>query len=71
MDSIQGVAGSASAMAKSVLEDTAGAQLITKTLDKVNGSVGPASANGTESTYQFVKDVMGAAGIGMHVDTKA
>ncbi len=61
------VEASGSALAQS-LKDSAGAQLITKTLDKLNTAqtlAGPA----VNADYQFQKDVLQAAGLGTKLDT--
>lgn len=69
MDSVQS-AGAAAAMTQSALKDTTGAQLISKTLDKMNTSMS-LSGPKIDAGYQFQKDVLGAAGIGTRLDTVA
>ena len=49
------------------LKDTVGAQLISKTLEKLNGGMGlPGKV--VNQDYQFQKDVLQAAGIGTRLD---
>ena len=60
-----GVQASAS-MASSAIKDTLGAQLIGKTLDKLNTG----TSGNVDSNYQFQKDVLSAAGIGNKIDTE-
>ncbi|CAK7029126.1 MAG: hypothetical protein DELT_02707 [Desulfovibrio sp.] len=65
MDSISGTAS----QAQGVLKDTTGAQLISKTLDRMNTAqslTGPK----VNADYQFQKDVLSAAGIGTKLDAK-
>lgn len=66
MDGIQGTNAAASVTA-SAIKDTTGAQLISKTLDKMNTGMtltGPK----VNADYQFQKDVLSAAGIGAKLD---
>ena len=66
MEGMQGMQGSAAATA-GALKDIAGAQVVTKTLDKMNmGST--ASGPKVDADYQFRKDVLSAAGIGQKLD---
>lgn len=62
MDAMQGL-NSTAALAQGAIKDTTGAQLISKTLDKVN-----MSAPAVEAGAEFQKEVMGAAGIGTMLD---
>lgn len=62
MDAMQGI-DSTAALAQGAIKDTTGAQLISKTLDKVN-----MGAPSVEAGVQFQKDVLGAAGIGTMLD---
>ena len=61
---MNGIQGSTAAMqADGIIKDVTSAQLITKTLDRMNTSQalsGPA----VDAGYQFRKDVLSAAGIG-------
>ena len=57
----------ATSMASKAMTDTMGAQLISKTLDKLN--TGSSAAGGAVNPdYQFQKDVLSAAGIGNKID---
>ena len=69
MSDVQSVSGSAS-QAQGILKDTAGAQLITKTLDKMN-TFQTLSGPKIDAGYQLRKDVLNAAGIGMKLNTVA
>lgn len=69
MDAVQS-AGAATAMATSAIKDTTGAQLISKTLDKMN-TAQSMSGPKINADYQFQKDVLSAAGIGNKLDTIA
>ena len=51
------------------LKDIAGAQVITKTLDKLN-TMQSLSGPVVDAGYQFQKDVLGAIGIGNSLDIK-
>ena len=66
MEGIQSAGGAAS-QAQGILKDIAGAQVITKTLDKLHTTQ---SFNGPkiDADYQFQKDVLSAAGIGTMLD---
>ena len=66
MDGIQG--STASAQASGVIKDIAGAQLITKTLDRMN-TFQTLSGPAVDAGYQFQKDVLSAAGIGTRLNT--
>lgn len=62
MNAVSGAASAASQV-EGVLKDTTSAQIVSKTLDKMNTSTsltGPV----VDSGYQFRKDVLSAAGIG-------
>lgn len=68
MDGIQGMNASVAASAtQGAIKDTTGAQVVTKTLDKMNTAqtMGGPKVN---ADYQFQKDVLGAAGIGTMLD---
>ena len=68
MDGIQGMNTAAVASAtKGAIKDTTGAQLITKTLDKMN-TAQTLSGPKVNADYQFQKDVLNAAGIGNKLD---
>ena len=54
--------------AAGVIKDTMGAELITKTLDKLN-SAQTLSGPKINADYQFQKDVLAAAGIGTRLDS--
>ncbi len=60
--------GASAAQANNMQKDVAGAQLITKTLDKLNTTGMGAKV---DQDYQFQKDVLNAAGIGNKLDTVA
>lgn len=64
------MASAALAVTGSTIKDSLGAELITKTLDKLNTS-SIDSASAMQQSYQFQKDVMAAAGIGNYLDLKA
>lgn len=73
MDGIQGSSGAvnaAASLAASVIKDSTGAQLISKTLDKMNTGLTAAGPK-VNADYQFQKDVLNAAGIGTKIDTVA
>jgi hypothetical protein len=58
----------AAATASRAIKDTLGADLISKTLDKLNAS---AKVSGQEDqNYQFQKEVLSAAGIGRGLDVE-
>lgn len=66
MTGIQGTDATASAAAGATagaIKDTTGAQLISKTLDKMN-TFQTLSGPKVDSGYQFRKDVLSASGIG-------
>ena len=67
MSDIQSTSGAA---AQGILKDTAGAQLITKTLDKMN-TFQTLGGPKIDTGYQLRKDVLNAAGIGMKLNTVA
>ena len=60
----------ATSVAGNAMKDTMGAQLISKTLDKLNtgSSFSGAAVN---PDYQFQKDVLSASGIGTKLDAIA
>ena len=60
---------SSGAVAARVIKDSTGAQLIAKTLDKLNAWPGM-SGSQLNPDYQFQKDVLNAAGIGKQLDTE-
>ena len=62
--------GATAAQANSMQKDVAGAQLITKTLDRLN-TTGTGMGAKVDQDYQFQKDVLNAAGIGNKLDTVA
>ncbi len=62
MTAVQGTSGAAS-HAQGVIRDTTGAQLITKTLDRMN-TFQTLSGPKIDAGYQLRKDVLNAAGIG-------
>lgn len=66
---MNGISGAAS-QAQGVIKDTAGAQLISKTLDKLN-TAQSLSGPKVDANYQFQKDVLAAAGIGTKLNVKA
>jgi hypothetical protein len=66
MDGIQSANGAAS-QSQSILKDVAGAQIISKTLDKLN-TAQSLSGPKIDAGYQFQKDVLNAAGIGTMLD---
>lgn len=71
MENIAGVQASFAAEAiTSAIKDTTGAQLITKTLEKLNANTA-LSGSAVNSDYQFQKDVLNAAGIGNKLDAIA
>ncbi|MDL2285129.1 hypothetical protein LJB93_00105 [Desulfovibrio sp. OttesenSCG-928-F07] len=57
---------SGSALAQTI-KDSTGAQLITKTLDKLN-TAQTLSGPAVNADYQFQKDVLQAAGLGTKLD---
>lgn len=65
---MEGVQGSATAAA-GALKDVAGAQVITKTLDKMN-TVRSLSGPQIDADFQFRKDMLHAAGIGRQLDVE-
>ena len=71
MESILGAAAQASISAEaiaSIIKDDAGAQLINKTLEKLNAGMA-ISGPVIDSDYQFQKVVLNAAGIGNKLDS--
>ena len=62
MSSVQSV-DNAAAQVQGIIKDTTGAQLITKTLDKMN-TFQTLSGPKIDAGYQLRKDVLNAAGIG-------
>jgi len=66
---MNGISGAAS-QTRGVIKDTTGAQLISKTLDKMN-TVQSLSGPKVNANYQFQKDVMAAAGIGTKLNVTA
>ena len=62
MNALQGIDGAA-AQTQGVIKDTTGAQLITKTLDRMN-TFQSLSGPKIDAGYQLRKDVLHAAGIG-------
>ena len=68
MDALSSAA-SAVSQAGSVIKDTTGAQLISKTLDRMN-TAQTLSGPKVDAGYQFQKDVLSAAGIGNSLDLK-
>lgn len=66
---MNGISGAAS-QAEGVLKDTAGAQLIAQTLDKLN-TARALSGPAVDAGYQFRKDVLAAAGIGANLSVTA
>lgn len=58
------------AQAASMQKDIAGAQVVSKTLDKLNTTQSGLSSK-VDADYQFQKDVLGAAGIGNKLDVSA
>lgn len=56
-------------VAAQAIKDSTGAQLISKTLDKLNAGPGVAGPQ-LEQEYQFQKDVLNAAGIGTQLDVE-
>lgn len=69
MDAVQST-GAATAMAAGAIKDTTGAQVVSKTLDKLNTAQGMGGPK-VNADYQFQKDVLNAAGIGNKLDTIA
>ncbi|MDR2503715.1 MAG: hypothetical protein LBD82_04950 [Deltaproteobacteria bacterium] len=70
MDIVSAAQADASgAMAAQVIKDSTGAQLVAKTLDKLNAGPGVAGGQPNQD-YQFQKDVLNAAGIGRQLDTE-
>ncbi|MCC8193128.1 MAG: hypothetical protein LIP28_00560 [Deltaproteobacteria bacterium] len=69
MDGIQGASGAAS-RSQGILRDVAGAQVISKTLEKMN-TFQTLSGPAVDAGYQFRKDVLHAAGIGTMLNTIA
>ena len=67
MDALQGVNGAASQV-QGVIKDTTGAQLITKTLDRMN-TFQTLGGPRVDAGYQLRKDVLNAAGIGTMLNT--
>ena len=59
----------AAGAAAGAIRDTTGAQVITKTLDKLN-TYSTLSGPMTDANYQFQKDVLSAAGLGQNLDMK-
>ena len=66
MDGILSASGAAS-QSQGILKDVAGAQVVTKTLDKMN-TFQTVSGPKIDAGYQFQKDVLSAAGIGTMLD---
>ncbi len=66
MDAVQGT-NAAAALAQGAIKDTTGAQLINKTLDRMNTGMSVGGPQ-TDAGYQFQKDVLAAAGIGAMLD---
>ncbi|MDL2210833.1 hypothetical protein LJC26_08545 [Desulfovibrio sp. OttesenSCG-928-O18] len=62
-------ASSAASIAAGAIKDTTGAQVITKTLDKMN-TAQTMSGPKIDAGYQFQKDVLSAAGIGNSLNIK-
>lgn len=69
MDALSSAAGAVS-LAEGVIRDTTGAQVITKTLDRMN-TVPTLSGSAIDSGYQFRKDVLSAAGVGNALNVEA
>jgi len=63
MTGIQGTEATASQVTAGAIKDTTGAQLISKTLDKMN-TAQTLSGPKVDDGYQFRKDVLNASGIG-------
>lgn len=60
-------AESSGSVLANVLKDANGAQLISKTLDKLN-TVQSLAGPAVNADYQFQKDVLQAAGLGQKID---
>ena len=69
MNGMGGVSGAAT-QAQGVIKDTTGAQLISKTLDKMN-TFQTVSGPKIDAGYQLRKDVLNAAGIGTVLNSVA
>ena len=65
MESIN--ASGAAGLAQGILKDMTGAQLISKTLDRLN-TYGTLHGPEVNAGYQFRKDVLNAAGIALKLD---
>ncbi|MDR1124828.1 MAG: hypothetical protein LBM64_02030 [Deltaproteobacteria bacterium] len=63
-------ASAALSVTADTIRDSLGAQLITKTLDKLNASTTD-TASAMQQSYQLQKEVLGAAGIGNYLDISA
>lgn len=60
-------AESSGSVLSKVIKDSNGAQLISKTIDKLN-TVQSLAGPAVNADYQFQKDVLQAAGIGQKID---
>ena len=63
-------ATSSASQAAGIQKDTTAAQLITKTLEKLNTTQDGLTSK-VDSNFQFQKEVLGAAGIGNKLDISA
>lgn len=68
MDALTGTG--AAAQAAGAIKDIAGAEVVTKTLDKMN-TAQTLSGPKIDAGYQLRKDVLNAAGIGNKLDAEA
>ena len=67
---MQGIQGDSDAgRVQGALKDITGAQVVLKTLDRMN-TFPTITGPKIDAGYQFRKDVLGAAGIGMNLDAK-
>ncbi len=62
-------AGISGAVAAGALKDTTGAQVISKTLDKLNSVPNGTGGMKLNADYDFQKTVLNAAGIGNKLDS--